>query len=84
MDINQLLNELKETYSFSNAAYTQTPGETMTDFVFCPVHPESRPPDLHRRILRKYDQHLRTRFKRYLNGNYHPLYGSKRAAYPHL
>ena len=33
MDINQLLNELKETYSFSNAAYTQTPGETMTDFV---------------------------------------------------
>lgn len=35
MDINQLLNELKETYSFSNAAYTQTPGETMTDFVFC-------------------------------------------------
>ena len=35
MDINQLLNELKETYSFSNATYTQTPGETMTDFVFC-------------------------------------------------
>ena len=35
MDINQLLNELKETYSFSNATYTQTPGETMTDFVLC-------------------------------------------------
>ena len=35
MDINQLLNELKETYSFSNVTYTQTPGEAMTNFVFC-------------------------------------------------
>lgn len=62
MDINQLLNELKETYSFSNAAYTQTPGETMTDFVFCLTQDQitrfiqkCRPTDIHRRILRKYD-----------------------------
>ena len=34
MDINQLLNELKETYSFSNVTCSQTPGDAMTDFVF--------------------------------------------------
>lgn len=34
MDINQLLNELKETYSFSNVTCSQTPGDDMTDFVF--------------------------------------------------
>ena len=84
MDINQLLNELKETYSFSNATYTQTPGETMTDFVFCLTQ------DQITRFIQKASRLTsivescanmisicEPGLKRYLNGNYHPLYGEQ-------
>ena len=34
MSINELLNDLKETYSFSSVTCSQKPGDAMTDFVF--------------------------------------------------
>ena len=85
MDINQLLNELKETYSFSNATYTQTPGETMTDFVFCLTQDQiTRFIQKAGRLTSIVESCANMISKRYLNGNYHPLYRSKRTAYPHL
>lgn len=34
MSINELLNDLKETYSFSSVTCSQKPDDAMTDFVF--------------------------------------------------
>ena len=88
MSINELLNDLKETYSFSSVTCSQKPDDAMTDLPDSgpdhKSHRKSQPLKFHRGILCKHDQHLRTGIKRYFNGNHPSLCRSKRTSHPHL
>ena len=86
MSINELLNDLKETYSFSSVTCSQKPDDAMTDFVFYLTQDQITKviEKASRLILCKHDQHLRTGIKRYFNGNHPSLCRSKRTSHPHL
>lgn len=64
MDINQLMNSLKETYGFSKTEWNELNGEPLAEFSLwlteehISLYRKSWPFNRHHRILRQHGKHL--------------------------